>query len=167
MAEVRSALAAVGMRLAWPNLTPRAIEKARAISRRMDRARDPRARVELYADFHAAILAPAGRPFLVAQIGGIIMSGLRYMPVWLQAWKERGIPTTPGFEPVLEALEKRNLAETLYHLKRVWAEQEDLVAEFLERRESGGAVKKKGGPKAPARTKKRRTSDQGAVSKRS
>lgn len=155
MGEVRSALAAVGMRLAWPHLTPGAIEKARAISRRMDRARDPRARVGLYADFHAAILAPARRPFLVSQIRGIIMSGLRYMPVWLRAWKERGIPTTPGFEPVLEALERRNLAETLYHLKSVWAEQENLVAEFLERRESGG-TKKKVRAKAPARSDKRR-----------
>ncbi len=153
MAEVRSALAAVGMRLAWPNLTPEAIAKARSISRRMDRARDPRARVTLYADFHEAILAPAERPFLVAQIRGIIMSGLRYMPVWLQAWTETGIATTPGFEGVLEALERRHLGDTLRLLKRVWSDQEELVARYLERLESSGsprARKKKGGPGRPA-----------------
>ena len=153
MAEVRSALAAVGMRLAWPNLTPAAIAKARAISRRMDRARDPRTRVALYADFHEAILAPAGRPYLVAQIRGIIMSGLRYMPVWLQAWTETGIATTPGFEAVIEALERRHLGDTLRLLKGVWSDQEDLVARYLERLESTPhprGRKKKGGPGRPA-----------------
>jgi DNA-binding GntR family transcriptional regulator len=143
MAEVRSALAAVGMRLAWPKLTPAAIAKARVISRRLERARDPRKRVELYADFHEAILSPAARPYLVAQIRGIILSGLRYMPIWLEAWKERGLPTTPGFDPVIEALERRHLADTLFHLKRVWAEQEDLVARFLERREAAAKKRKK------------------------
>ena len=86
MAEVRSTLAASGMRLAAPHTTPAVIARARAIVANMDRERDPVAQVRLYADFHEAILEPAGRPFLVATIRGIILSGLRYMPVWMEAW---------------------------------------------------------------------------------
>ena len=156
MAEVRSALAAVGMRLAWPKLSKKAIAKARLISRRMDRARDPRERVALYADFHEALLAPAERPYLVAQIRGIILSGLRYMPVWLEAWMQTGGVTTPSFEPVFQALNDRDLAGTLHHLRLVWAEQEELLARFLEAREAAAEGKKKGGPRRPAPRRKRR-----------
>ena len=151
MAEVRLALASVGMRLAWPHLTKRAIEKARAISRRMDRALDPRERVTLYADFHEALLAPADRPYLIAQIRGIILSGLRYMPVWLAAWQAAPAAAPPSFEPIFKALEDRDLEGTLHHLCLVWAEQEELVARYLDTREAkAGSRKKKGGPERPA-----------------
>lgn len=156
MAEVRSALAAQGMRQAWPNITPAILAKVRSIVERMDKARDPLTRVRLYADFHEAILAPAGRPFLVATIRGIILSGLRYMPVWLQAFEASGVTTTPGFEPVLDALERKDLKRAIEDLERTWGEQEGMLAAFLERQEAEAAArKKKGGPKRPARRKKR------------
>ena len=136
MAEVRSALAAQGVRLAWPHMTARTLARARTIARRMDHARDAAARVRLYADFHEAILAPAGRPYLVATIRGIILSGLRYMPVWLQAWSQTGIATAPGFGPVVEALERKDLAGALDHLERAWSAQEGMLAAFLERQEA-------------------------------
>ena len=137
MSEVRSALAAMGLKRAAPKMTQKALARARAISRRMDRARDPRSRVQLYADFHAAILAPAERPYLVEAIRGIIFSGLRYMPVWLIAWKETGFTTPPpGFEKVLDALEKKDHAGALRALKRVWADQEGMLERFLARREA-------------------------------
>ena len=152
MAEVRSALAAQGIRQAWPNMKPATFAKARSIILRMEKARDPLVRVRLYADFHEAILAPAGRPYLVATIRGIILSGLRYMPVWLEAWAATGVESPPGFTPVLDALEKNDLAEALMHLQRVWGEQESVLADFLERRELQPASKtrKRGlGPRAP------------------
>lgn len=163
MAEVRSALAALGLRLAAPRMTAQALKKARAISARMDRARDPRSRVTLYADFHEAILAPAERPYLVDAIRGIIMSGLRYMPVWLAAFVESGTVTAPpGFESVLDALERKDHARALHELKRVWADQEEMLARYLERREAAnpGAVgvppgKKKGEPKRLALRRKK------------
>jgi DNA-binding GntR family transcriptional regulator len=155
MAEVRSALAAQGIRQAWPNMTPATFAKARSIILRMEKARDPLVRVRLYADFHEAILAPAGRPYLVATIRGIILSGLRYMPVWLEAWAATGVASPPGFTPVLDALERNDLAEALAHLQRVWGEQEGALADFLERREAQPASKaKKGGPRRPAPRKK-------------
>jgi len=149
MAEVRSMLAAQGIREAWPHMTPQTIATARGIVARMDRARDPLSRVRLYADFHEAILAPARRPYLVAMIRGIILSGLRYMPVWLEAWEEAGSIDTPGFAPVLDALERDDLASALALLQRIWSEQEGVLAAFLERREGSTSPKpkKKGGPK--------------------
>lgn len=141
MAEVRSALAAQGIRQAWPNMKPAVLMKARAIVQRMEKARDPLTRVRLYADFHEAILAPARRPYLVETIRGIILSGLRYMPVWLEAWAASGVTITPGFEPVLDALEKNDVAAALAHLQRVWGEQEGLLADFLERRETEAIAK--------------------------
>ena len=141
MAEVRSALAAQGMRQARPNMTPGTIAKARAIVQRMEKARDPLTRVRLYADFHEAILSPAGRPYLVATIRGIILSGLRYMPAWLEAWAETGVASPAGFTPVLDALEKNDLAEALLQLQRVWGEQEGMLVEFLARREAEGRAK--------------------------
>jgi DNA-binding GntR family transcriptional regulator len=148
MAEVRSALAAQGIRQAWPNMKPATLAKARGIVQRMEKARDPLTRVRLYADFHEAILAPARRPYLVATIRGIILSGLRYMPVWLEAWEATGVSITPGFAPVLDALEKNDVAGALSHLQRVWGEQEGMLADFLERRETEGRAKaKKRGPK--------------------
>ncbi len=148
MAEVRSALAAQGIRQAWPNMKPATLAKARAIVQRMEKARDPLMRVRLYADFHEAILAPAKRPYLVETIRGIILSGLRYMPVWLEAWAASGVTITPGFAPVLDALEKNDVAGALAHLQRVWGEQEGMLADFLERREHEAASKsKKRGPK--------------------
>lgn len=141
MAEVRSALAAQGIRQAWPNMKPATLVKARAIVQRMEKARDPLTRVRLYADFHEAILAPARRPYLVETIRGIILSGLRYMPVWLEAWTASGVSITPGFAPVLDALEKNDIAGALAHLQRVWGEQEGMLADFLERREAEAAAK--------------------------
>jgi DNA-binding GntR family transcriptional regulator len=143
MAEVRSALAAQGIRQAWPNMKPATLVKARAIVQRMEKARDPLMRVRLYADFHEAILAPARRPYLVETIRGIILSGLRYMPVWLEAWAASGVTITPGFAPVLDALEKNDVAGALAHLQRVWGEQEGMLADFLERREHEAAAKSK------------------------
>ncbi len=136
MSEVRSALAAQGMRQAWPNMKPATIAKARAIVQRMEKARDPLARVRLYADFHEAILAPARRPYLVAMIRGIILSGLRYMPVWLEAFAATGKAAPAGFTPVLDALEKGDLAGALLILQQVWGEQEGYLADFLEKRET-------------------------------
>jgi DNA-binding GntR family transcriptional regulator len=155
MSEVRSALAAIGLKRAAPRMTPRVLARARAISARMDRARDPRTRVLLYAEFHAAILAPAERPYLVEAIRGIIFSGLRYMPVWLAAWKETGLATPPpGFERVLDALERKDHAGALRQLKRVWSDQETMLARFLERREATAAAE--AGTRT-ARTKARAT----------
>jgi DNA-binding GntR family transcriptional regulator len=149
MSEVRSALAAQGMRQAWPNMKPSTIAKARAIVVRMEKARDPLLRVRLYADFHEAILAPAGRPYLVATIRGIILSGLRYMPVWLEAWAATGVAEPPSFTPVLDALEKNDLAGALLYLQRVWGEQEGMLVAFLERREA--EAKKKSRPRTRRR----------------
>jgi DNA-binding GntR family transcriptional regulator len=151
MAEVRSALASQGMRQAAPHTTPAVLAAARTIVEGMERAQDPLAQVRLYADFHEAILAPAGRPYLVATIRGIILSGLRYMPVWRQAWEASGVATTPGFGPVLDALERKDLKGAIRLLERTWSEQEGALAAFLERREAEAAArKKKGGPKRPA-----------------
>jgi DNA-binding GntR family transcriptional regulator len=141
MAEVRTALAQQGMRQAWPNMKAATLQKARAILLRMEKAQDPLVRVRLYADFHEAILAPAGRPYLVATIRGIILSGLRYMPVWLEAWAATGVANPPGFTPVLDALEKNDVAGALAHLQRVWGEQEGMLADYLERREAEAAAK--------------------------
>lgn len=141
MSEVRSALAAQGMQQSWPNMKPATIAKARAIVERMEKARDPLVRVRLYADFHETILAPAGRPYLVAMIRGIILSGLRYMPAWLEAWAETGVASPPGFTPVLDALEQNNLAGALLHLQRVWGEQEGMLVAFLEKREAESSSK--------------------------
>jgi DNA-binding GntR family transcriptional regulator len=110
-------------------------EQARAIVEKMDRARDPVAQVRLYADFHEVILAPADRPYLVATIRGIILSGLRYMPVWIQAWQASGIQEAPGFGPVLDALEKKDVKGAIRLLARTWDAQEELLAKFLEKRE--------------------------------
>jgi DNA-binding GntR family transcriptional regulator len=151
MAEVRTALAAQGMRQAWPNMKPANLAKARAIVLRMDKAKDPLTRVRLYADFHEAILAPAGRPYLVATIRGIILSGLRYLPVWLEAWAATGVASPPGFAPVLDLLEKNDLAGALQHLQRVWGEQEGMLADYLEKREA----------QARAKSRKRRTRTSG------
>jgi DNA-binding GntR family transcriptional regulator len=147
MAEVRSALAAQGIRQAWPNMKPATLVKARAIVQRMEKAKDPAMRVRLYADFHEAILAPAHRPYLVETIRGIILSGLRYMPVWLEAWAASGVTITPGFAPVLDALEDQDVAGALAHLQRVWGEQEGMLAAYLEHREAEAAKSKKRGPK--------------------
>jgi len=157
MADVRSTLAAQGIRQAWPQMTSRTIATARAIVVRMDRARDPLTRVRLYADFHEAILAPANRPYLVATIRGIILSGLRYMPLWLEAWEEAGLVEAPGFSRVLDALERDDLASALELIQKVWSEQEGMLAAFLERRENAAAAKpkKRGGPKRPAPRKSR------------
>ena len=141
MAEVRSALAAQGIRQAWPNMKPATLAKARAIMLRMEKARDPLTRVRLYAEFHETILAPAKRPYLVDTIRGIILSGLRYMPVWLEAFAASGVTVTPGFAPVLDALERNDVAGALENLQRVWGEQEGLLADFLERRENEAAAK--------------------------
>jgi DNA-binding GntR family transcriptional regulator len=141
MSEVRSALAAQGIRQAWPNMKPSTFAKARSIVQRMETARDPLVRVRLYADFHQAILAPAGRPYLVATIRGIILSGLRYMPLWLEAFAATGFAAPPGFTPVLDALEQNDLAGALEHIQRVWGEQEGILVEFLERREREAAAK--------------------------
>jgi len=158
MSEVRSALAAIGLRHAAPRMTPRVLARARAIQLRMDRARDPRTRVRLYADFHAAILAPAERPYLVEAIRGIIFSGLRYMPVWGMAWKETGLLTPPpGFERVLDALERKDHAAALRQLKRVWSDQEEMLARFLERREAAAAA-----AAAPTRKKAKRRRPKGS-----
>ena len=108
----------------------------------METARDPLVRVRLYADFHEAILAPAGRPYLVATIKGIILSGLRYMPAWLEAFAATGVASPPGFAPVLDALEKNDLAGALAHIQRVWGEQEVILVDFLERREKEAASKR-------------------------
>ena len=147
MAEVRSALAAQGVRQAWPNMKPATLARARAIVQRMEKARDPLMRVRLYADFHEAILAPARRPYLVETIRGIILSGLRYMPVWLEAWEASGASITPGFAPVIDALERKDVTGALAHLQRVWGEQEGMLADFLERREREAAKPKKRGSK--------------------
>jgi DNA-binding GntR family transcriptional regulator len=109
----------------------------------MEKARDPLLRVRLYADFHEAILAPAGRPYLVGMIRGIVLSGLRYMPAWLEAFAATGVASPPGFTPVLDALEKNDLAGALLHLQRVWGEQEVILVDFLERREAEAAAKSK------------------------
>jgi len=143
MSEVRSALAAQGMRQAWPNMKPSTLVKARSIVQRMEAARDPLLRVRLYADFHEAILAPAGRPYLVETIRGIILAGLRYMPSWLEAFAATGVASPPGFSPVLDALEKNDLAGALEHIQRVWGEQEVILVEFLERREKETGSKPK------------------------
>lgn len=143
MSEVRSALAAQGIRQAWPNMKPSTFAKARSIVQRMETARDPLVRVRLYADFHEAILAPAGRPYLVATIRGIILSGLRYMPSWLEAFAATGVAAPPGFTPVLDALEQNDLAGALDHIQRVWGEQEGILVDFLERREKEAAAKSK------------------------
>jgi DNA-binding GntR family transcriptional regulator len=150
MAEVRSALAAQGIRQAWPNMKPATLVKARAIVLRMEKARDPLIRVRLYADFHEAILAPAGRPYLVATIRGIILSGLRYMPAWLEAWAGTGVASPPGFTPVLDALEQGDLAEALLHLQRVWGEQEGMLAGLLGAAGDAGGQRRRGGPRRPA-----------------
>lgn len=141
MSEVRSALAAQGMRQAWPNMKPGTLAKARSIVQRMEAARDPLVRVRLYADFHEAILAPARRPYLVATIRGIILSGLRYMPSWLAAFAATGIAAPPGFTPVLDALERNDLPGALEHIQRVWGEQEGILVDFLERREKAAGAK--------------------------
>jgi len=141
MSEVRSALAAQGIRQAWPNMKPSTFAKARSIVQRMETARDPLVRVRLYADFHEAILAPAGRPYLVATIRGIILSGLRYMPLWLEAFAATGFKIPPGFTPVLDALEQNDLAGALDHIQRVWGEQEGILVDFLEKREKEAAAK--------------------------
>ena len=143
MSEVRSALAAQGIRQAWPNMKPSTFAKARSIVQRMETARDPLVRVRLYADFHEAILAPAGRPYLVATIRGIILSGLRYMPSWLEAFAATGVAAPAGFTPVLDALEQNDLAGALDHIQRVWGEQEGILVDFLERREKETAAKSK------------------------
>jgi DNA-binding GntR family transcriptional regulator len=143
MSEVRSALAAQGIRQAWPNMKPSTFAKARSIVQRMESARDPLVRVRLYADFHEAILAPAGRPYLVTTIRGIILSGLRYMPSWLEAFAATGVAAPPGFTPVLDALEQNDLAGALDHIQRVWGEQEGILVDFLERREKEAAAKSK------------------------
>jgi len=155
MSEVRSALAAQGMRQAWPNMKPANIQKARALLERMEKAKDPLVRVRLYADFHEAILAPAGRPYLVATIRGIILSGLRYMPVWLEAWAATGVASPPGFTPVMDALEKNDLAGALQHLQRVWGEQEGMLVDYLERREREAAGKARRSGRKPAPPAKR------------
>lgn len=164
MAEVRSTLAAQGMRLASPHITPSVLEKARSIVKRMDQARDPAIQVRLYADFHDVILSPAGRPYLVATIRGIILSGLRYMPVWLQAWKASGVETTPGFGPVLDALEKKDPKGAIRLLARTWEAQEGFLASFLEARESAAASK---GKKPRGRKRARAQADSGASRARS
>jgi DNA-binding GntR family transcriptional regulator len=149
MAEVRTALAEQGMRQAWPNMKPATLAKARAIVLRMEKAKDPLLRVRLYADFHEVILAPAGRPYLVATIRGIILSGLRYMPAWLEAFAESGEARPPGFAPVIDALEKGDVAAALAILQRVWGEQEGMLADFLAHREREASAK--GGKRKRAR----------------
>jgi DNA-binding GntR family transcriptional regulator len=144
MAEARTALAEQGMRKAWPNMKPQTLAKARAIIVRMEKAKDPLLRVRLYADFHEAILAPAGRPYLVAMIRGIVLSGLRYMPAWLEAFAATGVATPPSFAPVLDALEKNDLAGALAIIQRVWGEQEGILVRFLAQREAEGKKKAKG-----------------------
>jgi len=141
MAEVRSTLAAAAMRRASGKITPAVIAQARAIVEKMDRAQDPSTQIHLYADFHEVILAPADRPYLVATIRGIILSGLRYMPVWIQAWEASGVQTAPGFGPVLDALEKKDLKGAIRQLARTWDAQEELLAKFLERREKAASRK--------------------------
>ena len=136
MAEVRSTLAAAAMKRALPKISPAVVAQARAIVEKMDRARDPLTQVRLYADFHEVILAPADRPYLVATIRGIILSGLRYMPVWIQAWEASGIQVAPGFGPVLDALERKDPKGAIRLLARTWEAQEELLAKFLERREA-------------------------------
>ncbi len=138
MSEVRSTLAAQGMRQAWPNMKPATIAKARAIVKRMETAQDPQLRVRLYADFHEAILQPAGRPFLVATIRGLILSGLRYMPAWMEAFAASGASEAPGFAPVIDALEKNDLPGALAILEKVWGEQEGLLVAHLEAKEKAG-----------------------------
>jgi len=147
MAEVRSTLTASGMKLASPHMTPAVITRARAIVAAMDRERDPAAQVRLYADFHEAILEPAGRPFLVATLRGIILSGLRYMPVWREAWSAGGEIPTPGFGPVLDALERKDLKGAMRILGATWEAQEHVLAEHLSRREAGGKPSRM--PRAP------------------
>ena len=78
---------------------------------------------------------------------GIILSGLRYMPVWLEAWEKSGVTITPGFAPVLDALENKDVAGALANLQRVWGEQEGMLALYLEHREAEAAKSKKRGPK--------------------
>jgi hypothetical protein len=80
---------------------------------------------------------------------GIILSGLRYMPVWLEAWAATGVESPPGFTPVLDALEKNDLAGALDILQRVWGEQEGMLADYLERREKSGRPKSR--KRAPGR----------------
>ena len=69
------------------------------------------------------------------------------MPVWLEAWAASGVTITPGFAPVIDALERNDVAGALLHLQRVWGEQEGMLADFLERREIEAAKSKKRGPK--------------------
>jgi len=74
------------------------------------------------------------------------------------AWKETGLLTPPpGFERVLDALERKDHAAALRQLKRVWSDQEEMLARFLERREAAAAA-----AAAPTRKKAKRRRPKGS-----
>jgi hypothetical protein len=65
------------------------------------------------------------------------------MPVWFQAWQATGVATTPGFGPVLDALERKDPKGAIRLLEKTWAAQEGALASFLERRETAATKTKK------------------------
>lgn len=68
IAEIRSALEALALRLALPNLTPRDLRLAAAILDDLDAERDIARWGTLNRDFHQALYAPSRRPQLLALI---------------------------------------------------------------------------------------------------
>lgn len=90
VAEMRSALEALALRHAAPNLTPAILDTAEEMTRVVESSRDVREWEQANRDFHRLILEPCRMPRLLSTINELQLASARFLfAAWRSEWEAR------------------------------------------------------------------------------
>lgn len=85
MLDIRIGLETRALKLAIPNLTPKAVAKARKILDTYDRSESPHEWRDLNLSFHLALYEPCHRPRLVKMIEDVVLMNSHFMRTFISA----------------------------------------------------------------------------------
>ena len=92
MLDIRQALELLALKLAFPNITPEVIAKARNILTTYDNSDDPQEWRDLNVAFHMALYEPCKRPRLVKMIEDVVLVTSRFLRTYTSQTVGRADP---------------------------------------------------------------------------
>lgn len=92
MLDIRQALELLALKLAFPNITPEVIAKARNILTTYDNSDDPQEWRDLNVAFHMALYEPCKRPRLVKMIEDVVLVNYRFLRTYISQTVGRADP---------------------------------------------------------------------------
>jgi DNA-binding GntR family transcriptional regulator len=130
IADIRSALEGLALRLSVPRLTEQSLLDAELYLERMEGERDPSKRAPLNLRFLLSLLAPCASPLLLELIAEFLSRGQRYYRLAMTASSQ--LPaSTPTSRDVFDACRRRDVAAAVERNARSLAAVPLLVAHAI------------------------------------